>query len=264
MKYQNVKINGRWVLKLPQTRAAAWAKDWEKKRLEHMSKHLGKGDVMYYIGAEVGDIPALIQKWGAKLCLFEPNHTAWPYIKGIWKANNLERPLGLFAMFVAAETELEPKNPDKDLFNGEGWNLSKNNWPKYANVKMRKDHGFSELHNEQGGLPQVTIDDVASYTLGPTALSIDVEGAEFEVLKGAENTIMTYKPKIWLSLHPEFLINYYDTYGREVRDWIIDRGYTEKLIEYEHEVHLYYKPIDPLGQALQKEMRKRLKKEKKK
>lgn len=261
MKYRNVKVNGRWVLKMPEHRAdrPEWhtAKGWEKKRLNVMRKHIGKGDVVYYIGAELGEFPALCQKWGAEVCLFEPNHSAWPVLKGLWDANKLKRPLGLFAMFASSRTKLKPKKADKALYDGKGWKFGEDNWPIYATGKINKAHGFSELHNEKDGLPEVSIDDVAVETIAPSVICMDVEGAEFEVLKGAENTILTYKPIIFLSLHPEFLIQYYNVYSREVRDWIIDRGYTEKLIDYEHEVHLVYLPKLTVGDASLRELLRR-------
>jgi len=77
----------------------------------------------------------------------------------------------------------------------------------------------------------------------PTTLVMDVEGSEFEVLKGAEQTLRTDKPKIYLSLHPEFIFDQWGVYSREVRDWIIKLGYKETLIDYQHEVHLYYEAV---------------------
>lgn len=243
-----------WKLKVPPHRVEQWKHDWEKKRLSALYTLVKEGTVVYYVGAESGDIPALLAKWGASLYLFEPNHTAWPTIKTIFDMNKLERPDGLFAMFAGAETELKPKNADKDLFGGEGWKLIDdekdpcNNWPRYANDEIR-EVGFSNLSEEKDGLPIVAIDDVVSQidpmtgmgTKIPNIISIDVEGAEMEVLKGAEATIDNFKPTIFLSLHPELLIQQYGIYGREVRDWIINKGYTETLLEYEHEVHLLYK-----------------------
>lgn len=247
MKYVTVKVNGKWKIRMPEHRAARPEWDiknggWEKERLNSMYKHLKKGDVVYYIGAELGEMPALCQMWGAEVCLFEPNHSAWPVIKGVWKANKLERPLGLFAAFVGAETKTEPENPDERL--KDKWHLGEDNWPEFSKEEINPEHGFSELHKEKDGLPIMSIDDVAMHTKGPTAFSIDVEGSEMEVLKGAENTILTYRPKIWLSLHPEFLIQYWGLYGNDVRNWIKDRGYKEHLLAYDHEVHFFYEPIE--------------------
>ena len=261
MNYVNVKVNGKYDIKMPQHRAdrPEWTneKGWERERLDSMHEHIGKGDVVYYVGAELGEFPALLQKWGAEVCLFEPNHSAWPVLKGLWQANKLERPLGLFQAFASDTTELEPKNPDKDLYNGEGWKLQEDNWPFSSTGEINPAHGFSELYKEADGLPQVTIDDVAAYTKGPTVITMDVEGSEFKVLKGAENTILTYKPKIWLSLHPEFIYEQYGIYSREVRNWIIDRGYTETLLAYEHEVHLLYLPVQQLNETVKTELEAR-------
>lgn len=241
---ETVKINGKYKIRLLPHRAAFY-KDrlWEAERLDSLRKHIGKHDVVYYIGAEQGEMPALLQKWGAEVCLFEPNHTAWRSIRETWKINRLKRPLGIYAMFVGADTQLEPKNPDKDLYNGEGWKLEADNWCAYSKGDLKTESSFSELHNEPDGLPVVSIDDVVVHTKGPTALSIDVEGAEFEVLKGAENTILEYRPKIWLSLHPTFLKDYWQVTADEVRDWLKERGYIETLLASAHEDHYLYEPI---------------------
>jgi len=41
----------------------------------------------------------------------------------------------------------------------------------------------------------------------PKCIKIDVEGAEYYVLKGMERTINTYHPDIILEVHPEHLSN---------------------------------------------------------
>lgn len=246
MESEIVKINGKYKIKLLKHRADFYRdRMWESERLDSMRKHIGKHDIVYYIGAEQGEMPALLQKWGAKVCLFEPNHTAWRTIRETWKLNKLERPLGIFAMFVGAKTQLEPKNPDKDLYDGQGWTLDTDNWCKYSKGELKTESSFSELHNEKDGLPIVSIDDVAAHALGPTALSIDVEGAEFEVLKGAEDTLLTYKPRIWLSLHPTFLKDYWKVTENEVLKWLVDRGYDYELLADVHEKHYLMTHKDP-------------------
>lgn len=248
MKTETIKIQNRWKITLPKHRADFYKQnpDWEAERLKSMNKHLKKHDVVYYIGAEQGEMPALIQKWGTKVCLFEPNYSAWRTIYEIWKLNRLKKPVGLYAMFVGSETNLKPKNPDRSILEGSGWTLEDDvnskfyDYPKYAQLEMTKQSRFSELHNEKDGLPIVKIDDVtATAKHSPTAFSIDVEGAEFEVLKGAENTLAVYKPKIWLSIHPDFLKNYWKTSANEVLKWLHERGYESTLLADVHEKHYY-------------------------
>lgn len=243
MESEMIKINGKYKMRLLKHRADFYRdRIWESERLDSMRRNIGKHDVVYYVGAEQGEMPALLQKWGAEVCLFEPNHTAWRSIRETWKLNKLKRPLGLFATFVGAETQLHPTNPDKELYEGEGWILGEDNWPAYSKGNLITESSFSELHNEKDGLPIISIDDVAANTKGPTAMSIDVEGAELEVLKGAEATLLEYKPKIWLSVHPQFLKDYWNTTPNKVLKWLADRGYESELLADVHEQHYLCTP----------------------
>ena len=222
---KKTRINGKWDLILPEHRAnrKEWTskEGWEKKRIESMSQNLTKEDTLLYIGAEEGDISALCAMWVKEIILFEPNPKVWTNIKAIWEANNLPAPLW-FSGFAANETTEGPS-----LIRG----FSQISGP------IISDHGFSELHDSEGMLKK-KIDDLG---IVPTAITLDVEGSEFEVLKGAEQVLRKHHPKIWLSLHPEFLLTHWQTSGAELRKWIKDLGYKEILLDYPlHEVHLYY------------------------
>lgn len=218
------KINGEFEIILPEHRALRpeWStsEGWEKARIKSMAEHLTKDDTMIYVGAEEGDIAGLCATWVKEIILFEPNKRVFTNMKAIWEANNLPAPLW-FAGFAANET-----TPGAKLTKG------------FDDVsgEVISDHGFSELHVEKV-IPRMKIDDLG---IIPTAITMDVEGSEFEVLKGAEQTLRKYHPKIWLSLHPEFLFNYYRMYQAEVRRWIMGLGYSEVLLDYKHEVHLFY------------------------
>lgn len=223
-------LNGEFEIILPKHRAdrPEWYTEqgWEKKRLIALCQVVTEQDnpVVYYVGAEEGEMPALCAKWGAKVVLFEPNERVLPNIKAIWEANKLPR-AWVFKGFAGNET-IEPINLyDIDTIEGE----------------VIGDHGFKELH-DRGEIPVVKIDDLS--TPAPTVITMDVEGSEFEVLKGAEQTIRKHKPVILLSLHPEFLFNYWGMYAAEVRRWIKDLGYNEELLDYQHEVHLIYTPTE--------------------
>ena len=227
-----VKVNGQFDIVLPKHRAdrPEWfsEKGWEKKRLESMHQNLGEGDIIYYVGSEEGEMPALCQMWGAKVMLFEPNDRVWANTAAIWEANGLTPPMATFQGFAANKTS--EKTPV--LLDG---------FPKSAEGAIIPDHAFRAL-NEPGDIPQLKIDDLVKSELvpPPTALSMDVEGSEWEVLQGAEQVLRTYHPKIWLSLHPEFLFGQYNKYSYEVRRWLMDMGYTETLLDYQHEAHFFY------------------------
>ena len=230
---RKVIINGEFEITLPEHRAARpdWYQPhgWEKPRLKHMSENISSGDVMYYVGAEEGEFPALCQMWGAEVVLFEPNPKVWSHLPLTWTSNNLDLPMVCIPGFAS------------DKINS----LSRiyyNEWPPEVNDVIEAAHGFKELYLEGDTYGQITIDSCV-YDHGikpPTAISLDVEGSEWRVLGGAERVLREHKPKIWLSGHPEFMFHQFGEYLSEVRHWIKELGYKEVLLDYQHEVHLFY------------------------
>jgi len=230
---RKVIINGEFEITLPEHRAARpdWYKPhgWEKPRLKHMSENISSGDIMYYVGAEEGEFAALCQMWGAEVVLFEPNPKVWSHFPLLWSANNLELPLVCIPGFASEKIN----------------NLSRiyyNEWPPEVNDVIEAAHGFKELYLEGDTYGQITIDSCV-YDHGikpPTAISLDVEGSEWRVLGGAEKVLREYKPKIWLSGHPEFMLQQWDESLYNLRQWIKGLGYTEMILDYQHEVHLFY------------------------
>lgn len=240
-KMVNVKVNGRWDIKLPEHRAARpeWTSEngWEKARLEAMhtfvsyfNKKRGKKPVCYYVGAEEGDMCALAQIWGAELVMFEPNPAVWANIKGIWDANKLPDPYFCLDGFAGNENS----------FSGDIDFSQERKWPAFAEGEMIAEHGFKNLCEADGTIPIVKIDTMAETLMPPDFISIDVEGAEWEVLRGAQAVLHQYHPTIFLSLHPEFMYEIYKEYGNDLRYWLKQMGYIETLLDYQHEVHLLY------------------------
>lgn len=226
-------LNGQFEITLPAHRAARpeWYTEtgWEKPRLAHMHATTRPGDRVLYIGAEEGEMCALLQMWGAQVFLVEPNEAVWPNIRAIWTANQLPDPAGVYVGFCGRE-------PAENHLDG----YPEGVWPACADGPLIGDHGFKELR-DPGTRPITSVDGIG-YT--PDMISLDVEGAEWEVLQGAEFTIKAARPRIYLSLHPEFLFDQYGgKYSFEVRRWIIDQGYRETLLDYQHEVHLVYEAL---------------------
>ncbi len=226
-------INGEFKITLPAHRAnrPEWytEKGWEKNRLQSMHQHLKQGDVIYYVGGEEGEMVALCQMWGAETVIFEPNPKVWSHYPLIWEANNLNKPLACIPGFAS--------NENNNLLR-----IYKNEFPPESKNIIEATHGFKELHTEGSFYGQVTIDScVYDHQIKPpTAITIDVEGSEWAVLTGAEKVLKQYKPKIWLSGHPEFIIMYWNKYLWDLRYWLVGLGYKETLLDYQHEVHLYY------------------------
>lgn len=222
---KKVKINGEYEIILPEHRAdrPEWYTEqgWEKKRLQSMKENLTDKDVMFYVGNEEGDMSALLAMWGVKLGLFEPNPKVWPNTKAIWDANNLPMPLFSFCGFASNQTT------EGGMHKG---------FPPSASGEVIGDHGFMELQNHNA--PEIKIDDIE---IKPTALSIDCEGSEMQILKGAEETLKSCYPKLWISWHAEFMYRIYGIYLGEARNWLINLGYKEIFIDYPiHELHMLY------------------------
>lgn len=230
VKMMDTLINNKWHILLPEHRHDRPEWDWwEQERLQSMHDTTKPGDIVYYVGSEEGDMCGLLAMWGAKLVLFEPNDKVWPNTKAIWDANKLEKPLGFVNGFASDETK-----------NGEAVILD---WPDSAKGEIIHDHGFKELKAEDPEIPQISIDDlVASGKVPPPdMISLDVEGAEGRVLRGAEQTLRKYHPKIYLSMHYEFLYRQYNELYFDLQDWIKSLGYVHQYLGNQpHEQHELY------------------------
>lgn len=224
----NVKINNQWDFILTDHRASRpeWTTTgWEKKRLNDIYNTL-HNDIVFYIGAEEGEMPGLISQWGNDVVLFEPSDNVWANIYAIWQANNLKKPLAFFEGFLSNQDVSATVEYD---------------WPQSSFGDIISDHGFRELCNP-ADIKQITLDTfVQSTKIIPTALCIDIEGSEGLAIKGAIQTIIAHHPTIWLSLHPEFMVLNYKMWGAELRQELVAHGYTETIIDYPfHELHLKY------------------------
>ncbi len=234
-------INGRWNLLLPDHRAARpqWKIEnggWETERLAAMHDVIEPSMTLFDIGAEEGDLPALFATWGADVIPFEPNPLVWPNIRFIWEANNLPAPRGYFTGFACNQTnpnplQLEPifAEPPRD------------GWPACAYGPVIGDHGFRNVSERFHDTPQIKIDDYCQiHDIHPDVLTMDVEGAELEVLRGAENVLRERKIPVFVSIHPEFIQAMHGYTDAAVHDFMRGLGYTGQHIATDHEQHFLF------------------------
>lgn len=241
------KLNGEYEIMIPKHRADRpdWytEKGWERARLARLKNVINwqhkvdKKCVVYYVGAEEGEMPALCQMWGAQVIMFEPNPLVLPNVKAIWEANKLDTPLGIFVGFASDHTDLNPPqlNPLAVGFTTD--------WPEAADGEVIGNHGFKELYQEGDAFPQVRLDDLGNDMPPPTIITFDVEGSEWQVMKGAERLLAEHHPIIFGSISPEFMYHQFGQYSRDFRDWIMGFGYHEEILDYQHELHVVYTPI---------------------
>lgn len=255
-------INGNWHLLLPQHRAdrAEWytAEGWERERLDAMHKSIrhsvdflaeaGYGDqfrpLVMDIGAEEGDFAALFAQWGADVFAVEPNPRVWPNIKAIFEANEY---VDQFAGYYIGLCDRAPNN-----IQALGYDTRENGgWPEMAYGPLIGDHGFVSLvetrnYEEKnkaskrfpGGVPITTIDNIVdTLQRGPHIITMDVEGAEFNVLGGAVETLKFFKPEVFISIHPDMLGYDYGASRESVLRFMQNLGYTCEWIACDHEEH---------------------------
>lgn len=235
---KNCLVNQRYNVVVPD-HIADWdaPSEWERARFLSMEKHLKKGDVLYDVGAEQGWQSAIYAQFvgGENMVLIEPSPEFWPNIRKTWEANKLPVPLATLVGF-ASSTDMKPQEWGKhDVTSLEGWPR-----PALGKQTLERAMPYRYLH-EHKDIPFTSIDTMACHTgVVPTAISIDVEGAELEVLKGAEQTLKERKPKVWISVHPDLMKKDYDTNESQLRKFLTDLGYEIEDLGWDgHETHWY-------------------------
>ncbi len=91
---------------------------------------------------------------------------------------------------------------------------------------------------ESAPMPVVRLDDeIRELGVVPAVIKIDVEGAEFDVLKGAEGTLRSAHPTLFISVHPAPLAAH-GLSEAVIVDWLVERGYRTQVIARDYEVHV--------------------------
>lgn len=236
-------LNGQWPLKLPEHRAARpqWSNPpyWEPERIGAMHDCIIPGDIVYDCGAEEGDMPALWALWGADVVAIEPNPRVWPNIRAIFDANDLQaRMRGWFVGFVGDTLRDRPEWDTQ--FAGTG------TWPECAYGDVIGDHGFLVIP-ERPDCPVTTIDALAELHSPPTVITIDVEGAELSVLRGAHRTLLENRPRVFVSVHqdmPWIDEKFPGDTGEKVAEYMHAHGYEGSDLALDHELHQEWRHPD--------------------
>ena len=240
---QLVDVNDKWPLWMNPNRADHdWWPHWEAARLAKTHQLITEeivtrsAPVVYEIGAEEGDFPALYGTWGAEVVLIEPSPFSWPQIRAHWEANIDRPPAGWFVGLASDhDTDVEPDYDD----------TVRGGWPECSYRRQRPEYGFRHIWEHFANTRQNRLDTliVSHGWPPPDLLCIDVEGAEGHVLRGAETILMVHRPHIIVALHHEGLANLYQTTAEEaVHDYMTQVGYTGTHLDTDHEEHFWFAP----------------------
>lgn len=201
---------------------------WEKERVISMRENLKHTDVLFDVGAEHGWMSVVFAKF-CKVFLIEPTKEFWPNIYETWIRNVSTQPVGCFSGLVSDYTNVEL---EKESFG----------WPLEITGDLIDKNKYRYLHENHEDLKVTTIDDIVNASfIKPTALTIDVEGAESLVLKGAINLLKNNKIKVWVSIHPDLSLRDYKVSREEVLKFMVDLGYKGTLLGTDHEEHWFFR-----------------------
>lgn len=233
-------IANKWTVKLPPERARwdGWG-GWELARFDSMGARLRRGDILFDVGAEQGDqSAAYAQMVGPEnMVLFEPCPAAWPNIRVTWEGNGYQAPRGACAALVGAAPSAPP-HPDFDP------NARSGAWPACSVGEPIDFRSYRYIHEHRVNTAVVTLDDWADENrVLPSAITVDVEGAELEVMRGACRIlgIAGEHLLVWISVHPDLMERDYGATPEMLHAYMADHGLRRQVhLATDHEQHWLY------------------------
>lgn len=209
---------------------------YEPLHFASMREHLKPGMITYDIGAYDGITSAIIARivGPENTVIIEPAETNWATIRAYWqKRFDPIEPRATYAGFIGER-----------YFPGRDQEVWINGWPSLTDKQKVSDaeeySHFRSLTNteEKAILP---IDMLRLMAGTPAAMTMDVEGAELLVLRGARQTLVEHHPLVWVSIHPQLMGPLFHTEPAELHSFMREIGYKESLIYTDHEEHWLFR-----------------------
>lgn len=237
--YTKTTISGLGPIWMPDHRAQRTQRGWwEAARLHSMRTMLNEHDLLLDVGAEEGDLSALFASWGLGIYLVEPNPKAWPWIASMFECNELTQ--RVHGWYVGLLGDWEAECNREVSVKGHLGDLG---WPECADEEGVPDHGFFHLAEHLPVSPVMTLDQlVAATKFEPTAITMDVEGGELRVMSGAVATLTCLRPKVWISVHDQFMRDMYDQTAEDLHGFMGAFDYDPVYLAHDHEEHWMYLP----------------------
>lgn len=206
---------------------------YEKDRFASMEANLKKGDVLFDVGSELGWQAAIYAQFvdPENMCLFEPHAEFWPVIRETWQLNKYAAPRVAYCGFVNHFSD-----EDGQVVRG---------WPPQSEIPLADvlSSWRDILTNSFGG--KLALDDLVQVTgVAPSAVTIDVEGAEMRVLGGMETILREHRPLVWLSVHPRERLFAFGAFKADIFDFFDWASYGHEYLGVDHEEHYFFYPLE--------------------
>lgn len=160
-----------------------------RTELEAIRRNIGANDVVCDIGANKGSYLYWLSKWAAEVVAFEPQPALAGYLRNACKT------VGLNNVYVE-ELGVANRSETRQLYIP-----SKNSPSATLTSKYMSDAA------ERITVRVVSLDEYFASRRKPSLLKVDVEGAEFELFKGAERLLTESKPFIVFECEQRHLDN---------------------------------------------------------
>jgi len=196
--------------------------DHEETRIRDIIEHGDSRKLLIDVGAEHGWQSALYAKHGGWLMgLVEPTSPFWPNILRCWQENDLQYP-AFCSQWGLGKRDMA------------GPGVTFRGWPLHA--------CGPEVDAGPYWNPDVTTTlDRLALVSGVQAISIDVEGAELDVLLGGGLTLGKRRPIVWVSVHPKMLKARGQS-REQVLAYMRQYDYSPTHLHTDHEEHWRFDP----------------------
>lgn len=213
---------GKNEVRLPVRYYKYFSPDYEQENIRIINKYIKPGMSIIDVGAHIGLMSVIFGKkvgqTGAVFS-FEPTPSTFEVLKKSVRINNLD------SIIQTENAALSDKN-GKNIFYISNYNADNSN--SLVN-KKRIDRNEKPIEVQLYSIDDYIIQKEIKQV---DFIKIDAEGAELSVLKGAQNTLYQFRPKVILALHPTSI----KTFGHSLEkiwDFITEKNYQ---VEYQSSV----------------------------
>lgn len=205
---------------------------WERERFHSMRDHLKPGMALFDVGTEQGWCNLIYASMvgPGSMVLIEPTKEFWPNIKATWERNYETAPALMYSGLLSDKTT-------DQTWQWPGWRV----WPECASGDLIDRNKYQYIHEHSGDVPEMRLDDLYLRSgIVPAAITMDVEGAELLVLRGAQHVLREYHPLVWISIHPDLGERDYGVKPAQVHAFMESFGYTGTHLADDHESHWFF------------------------